>query len=85
MKEFKIHSVETVSEESQKSNVKIVVKQKKRGRKIKRIKKHTSPDGQFETFSLTKQKLDLERTMTEMGKPYPKKSDEKTENQSRRL
>ena len=50
-------------------------------------KKHsrTSPDVQFKEFSLTKQKLDHERTMSELRKPFPKKSDQKnfkkTENQ----
>ena len=38
------------------------------------FKKHskTSPDVQFKDFSLTKQKLDLERTMSELGNPFPK-------------
>ena len=46
------------------------------------FKKHsrTSPDEQFKEFSLTKQKLDLERTMNEPGKPFPKKSDTKLKN-----
>ena len=37
-------------------------------------KKHsrTSPDVQFKAFCLTKQKLDLERTMSELGKPLKK-------------
>ena len=61
MKEFSIHSVETVSGVSQKSNVKIVtyVKRKKGDEKVKRMKKKhssTSPDVQFKKFSLTKQK-----------------------------
>ena len=36
-------------------------------------KKHsrTSPDLKFEKFSKTKQKLDLERTKSELGKPFP--------------
>ena len=33
----------------------------------------TRPDVQFKEFSLTKQKLDLEWTMSELGKPYLKK------------
>ena len=39
-------------------------------------KKHsrTSPDVQFKEFSLTKQKLDQERIMSELGKPFPKKN-----------
>ena len=47
------------------------------------VKKHsrTSPDVQFKEFSLTKQKkLDLERTMNELGKPFRKKSDPKNKN-----
>ena len=45
-------------------------------------KKHSrrSPDVQFKEFSLTKQKLDIEWTMSELGKPFPKKLDRKTEN-----
>ena len=46
------------------------------------IKKHsgTSPDVQFKKFPLTKQKkLDLERTMSELGAPLRKKSDRKIE------
>ena len=58
MKEFKIYSVETVSEVSQKSNVKIVT-YVKRDQKVRRIKKHsrTSPDVQFKEFPLTKQNI----------------------------
>ena len=47
------------------------------------MKKHnrTSPNKQFKEFSLTKQKLHIERTMNELGadyeKPFPKKSDQK--------
>ena len=45
----------------------------------------TSPDIQFKEFSLTKQKkLDLERTMSKVRKPFLKKLDQtnkKTENQ----
>ena len=39
------------------------------------LKKHnrTSPDVQFKEFSLTKQKLDLARTISELGKPFLKK------------
>ena len=39
------------------------------------LKKHsrTSPDIQFKEFQLTK-KLDLERTMSESGKPFRKKN-----------
>ena len=32
----------------------------------------TSPDAKCKKFSLTKQKLDLERTMSEMEKQFPK-------------
>ena len=66
-KEFKINSVETVSEESQKSNVKIVTFV---FRQSKLEHSRTSPDVQF---ALTKQKLELERTISELGKPFPKK------------
>ena len=56
MKELKIHSVDTVSEVSQKSNVKNrdLLKQKL-DQNVKRIKKHsrTSPDVQFKEFLLT--------------------------------
>ena len=47
----------------------------KRDQKVKRIKKHsrTSPDVQFKESSLAKQQLDLERTMNELRKPFPKK------------
>ena len=53
---------------------------------VKRIKKHrrTSTDVQFKELSSTTQKLDLERTMSELRKPSLKKSDKKntkTENQ----
>ena len=43
------------------------------------VKKHsrTSPDVQFKEFSLTNRKLDLERTMNGLGKPFRKKSDPK--------
>ena len=39
------------------------------------IKKHgrTGPDKQLKTFPLTKQKLDLKLTMSELGKPFPRK------------
>ena len=59
MKKFQIHSVETVSEVSQKSSVKIVTcKTKKGDQKVNQtFKKHsrTSPDPQFKEFALTKQ------------------------------
>ena len=44
------------------------------------LKKHsrTIPDIQFKKFSLTIQKLDLERTMSELEKPFPIKSDQKS-------
>ena len=47
------------------------------------LKKHsrTSPDILFKKFSSTKQKLDLERTISELGKPFPKNQIKKTENQ----
>ena len=83
LEEFKIYSVETVSEVSHKSNVKIVIKRKSE------LKKHnrTTPDAKFKKFSLTKQKLDLQRTMNEMGKSSPNKSGQKifkkTDNQCR--
>ena len=40
------------------------------------IKKHsrTSPDVHFKEFSLTKQTLDLDRTISELEKPFRKKS-----------
>ena len=46
MKTIIIHSVETLSEVSQKSNVKIVIYDKKRDQKVRRIKKYsrTSPE-----------------------------------------
>ena len=46
----------------------------KRDQKVKRILKNsrTSPDVQFKEFSLTNQKLDLDRTMSELEKPFPK-------------
>ena len=50
---------------------------------IRRIKKHsrTSPDVQFKEFSLTITiKLDLERTMSELGKPNKKRPLERNEN-----
>ena len=43
---------------------------------IKKLSR-TSSDVQFKEFSLTKQKLHLERTMSELGKPFLKKSEEK--------
>ena len=49
-------------------------------KKFDEVKKHsrTSPDVQFKEFSLTKQKkLDLEWTMSELRKPFLKKSDKK--------
>ena len=67
--------------ESQKSNVKVVTyENKKSDKKVKRIKKHsrTSPDVQFKELSLAKQKLNLERTMSELRKPFPKNPDQKT-------
>ena len=36
-----------------------------------------SPDIKFKEFPLTKQKLDLKRTMSELGKPFPKESEQK--------
>ena len=54
-------------------------------KKNQRNKKHsrTSPEVQFKEFSLTKQKLDLERTICELGKPLKNhiKNEKKTENQ----
>ena len=50
------------------------------------MKKHswTSPDVQFKEFSLTKQKkLDQERTMNGLGKPFRKKSDPKNRKNSK--
>ena len=54
---------------------------KKRQNEVKRNKflvdekKHnrTSHDVQFKEFSLTKQKLDLERTVSDLEKPFRKK------------
>ena len=54
---------------------------KKRQNEVKRniflfdeVKKHsrTSPDAQFKEFSLTKQKIDQEWTMSELRKPFLK-------------
>ena len=48
------------------------------------LQKHhrTSPDVQFNEFSLSKQKLDLERTMSELGEQFSKNQIENlTENQ----
>ena len=52
-----------------------------------KLKKHssTNPDVQFKEFSLIKQKLDLEQTMSELGKTFPKKSDQKIKNIAGRL
>ena len=45
-----------------------------RSKKLDEIKNsRTSPDVQFKEFSFTKQKLDQERTMSQLGKPFPKK------------
>ena len=43
---------------------------------IKKLSR-TSYDVQFKEFSLTKQKLHLERTMSELGKPFLKKNQKK--------
>ena len=59
MNGFKNHSVEIMSEVSQKSNVKVVTKT---DQMVKRIKKHSrtynssSPEVQFKEFILTTQK-----------------------------
>ena len=47
-----------------------------------KVKKHsrTSPDVQFNKISMTKQKLDLERTMNRLEKPFRKKSDPNRKN-----
>ena len=50
---------------------------------VKRIKKHrANPDVKFKEFSMTKQKLDLERTMSELGKPFPKNQIKKIKKQT---
>ena len=52
--------------------------QKKRQRPNSKNKhSRTSPDVQFKEFLLNKQKLDLERTMNELGKPFTNKSDKR--------
>ena len=64
-----------VSEVSQKSNVKIVTYVKRKTSKSKANWKkagRTSPDVQFQELSMTKPKLDLVRTMGELGKPFLK-------------
>ena len=69
VKEFRIHSVEKVSEVSPKSNVKSwLTWNEKRDQKVKRKKKHsrTSPDVQFKEFSLNNKKIDLKRTKSEL-------------------
>ena len=58
-------------------------KTKKSVRRRNAKNSRTSPDVKFKEFSLTKQKLDLERTMSELGKPFPKNQKKilkKTEN-----
>ena len=55
---------------------------------LTKIKKHsrTSPDAQLKKVLLTKQKLDPERTMNELGKPIlknKKKSDKKLKKQKK--
>ena len=76
MKEFSIHSVETVSGVSQKSNVKIVtyVKRKKGDEKVKRMKKKNIAAQVLtynsKNFHWLNKKLDLERTMSELEKPF---------------
>ena len=51
------------------------------------IKKHsrTNPDVQFKEFSLTKQKIDPERTMSELEKPFLKKSDQNQNNKKQKI
>ena len=76
VKEFKIHSVETASEVSQKSNVKIVTYVKgNTWSEVKRIKKSskTSPAVQFKEFSLTKQKTRPRSDYEWVGKTISKK------------
>ena len=57
MREFKIHLVETMSEVSQKSNVKLVTKVKRKtgskGKSEFKTLNRTSLDVQFKEFSLT--------------------------------
>ena len=57
-------------------NKKQIVTSHGRNKNLDEIKKHsrTSPDVQFKNFPLTKQKLDLELTMSKLGKPFPKKN-----------
>ena len=56
-------------------------KTKKERQTTKKKHSRTSPDVQFKEFSLTNQKLDLERTMNGLGKPFknPIQKIEKTE------
>ena len=86
MEEFKIHSVETVSEVSQKSSVKIVtyVKRKMLTKGKANLKNIAGQVLTYNSknFHWLNKKLDLERTMSQSGKPFLKKSDKKTENQS---
>ena len=49
------------------------VKQKNFIQRSKKKYSRTSPDIQFKEFSRTKQKLDLEQTVIELGKPFLKK------------
>ena len=55
-------------------------------KKFDEVKKHsrTSPDVQFKEISLTKQKLDLDRTMNELKKPFLKKIRSKNRKKNRK-
>ena len=57
-----------------KDEQKVVVTSYGRNKNHEEIKNHsrTSPDAQFKEFALTKQKLDLKQTISELGKPFPK-------------
>ena len=74
MEEFKLHSVEKVIEVSQKQNVKILYlsKTKHAIKGTVNIKNITGQVLTYKEFSLTKQKLDLERTTSDLEKPFLK-------------
>ena len=55
------------------------VKQKIFIRRSKKKHGRTSPDVQFKKFSMNKQKQDLERTISELGKPFLKNKIQKIE------
>ena len=67
---FKNHSIEIVSEVSQKWKLWLMWNGK-RDEKLKRIKKHSSTSHFKKNYWLNK-KQDLERTMSELGNPFKK-------------